>query len=70
MKSGPGSQEQWSGISSNEWQELKNRFLSFFFSIDIFCIDKKRDVNCFHQKPFICKKNKNIGFRGWSLKLA
>ena len=57
-------------ILSNEWQELKNWFLSFFFSTDIFYMDKKRDVNCFHQKPFICEKNRNIGFWGWSLKLA
>lgn len=31
-------------ISSIEWQELKNRILSFFFSIDSFQVDKKRDL--------------------------
>ena len=31
-------------ISSIEWQELKNRIRSFFFSIDSFQVDKKRDL--------------------------
>ena len=53
-------------MSGKSW---KIDFLHIF-STDIFHVDKKRDVNCMLQKPFICEKNKNIGFRGWSLQLA
>ena len=39
------------------WQELKNQLFLSFLSTDSFKVDKKSNVDCSRQKPFICEKN-------------
>ena len=38
------------------WQELKNKFLSFFVHRQLL-VDKKPNVDCSRQKAIICEKN-------------